>query len=191
MNADQRLEALGRARQGDAEALGRLLESYRPYLRLLVQGACGGRLRARLDDSDLVQSALLEASRDIARFRGTTPAELTAWLRQIALRTVSHALREHLGTDGRDAGRERPLGEAIDPAPTPAEEATRADLAARLAAALARLPADMQAVLLGRHQEGLPYAELAGRLGRSEGAVRVLYTRALRRLREECEGGQL
>src|SRR5262245_40520467 len=117
MNAEQRREALERARQGDADALGRLLESYRPYLRLLVQGACGGRLRARMDDSDLVQGALLEASRGIGQFRGTTPAELTAWLRQIALRTVRHALRDHLGSAGRDAGREVPLGEAVDPAP--------------------------------------------------------------------------
>jgi DNA-directed RNA polymerase specialized sigma24 family protein len=40
-------------------------------------------------------------------------------------------------------------------------------------------------VLLGRHMDGLAYGQLAERFGRSEGAVRVLYTRALRRLREE------
>jgi RNA polymerase sigma-70 factor (ECF subfamily) len=55
-----------------------------------------------------------------------------------------------------------------------------------MAEALARLPDDMQQVLLGRHMDGLSYAELAGRLGRTEAAVRVLYTRALRRLRDEC-----
>ena len=54
-----------------------------------------------------------------------------------------------------------------------------------MAEAVARLPEDMQAVILGRHVDDAPYAELAARLGRSEGAVRVLYTRALRRLRDE------
>jgi RNA polymerase sigma-70 factor (ECF subfamily) len=55
-----------------------------------------------------------------------------------------------------------------------------------MAEALSRLPEDMQQVLLGRHLDGASYGVLAERLGRSEGAVRVLYTRALRRLREEC-----
>jgi RNA polymerase sigma-70 factor (ECF subfamily) len=59
--------------------------------------------------------------------------------------------------------------------------------AARLTAALARLPDDMQQVLLYRHVDGLSYADLAALLGRSEGAVRVLYTRALRRLRKEYQ----
>lgn len=44
----------------------------------------------------------------------------------------------------------------------------------------------MQQVLLGRHVDQASYADLAERLGCSEGAVRVLYTRAVRRLREEC-----
>jgi RNA polymerase sigma-70 factor (ECF subfamily) len=69
---------------------------------------------------------------------------------------------------------------------TPAEQAIRSEQAARMAAALARLPEDMQQVLLGRHMDDLPYTILAEHLGRSEAAVRVLYTRALRRLREEC-----
>jgi RNA polymerase sigma-70 factor (ECF subfamily) len=53
-----------------------------------------------------------------------------------------------------------------------------------MARTIAGLPDDMQQVLLGRHLDGLSYAVLAERLGRSEGAVRVLYTRALRRVRE-------
>ena len=53
-----------------------------------------------------------------------------------------------------------------------------------MAEAIAELSEEMQAVLLGRHLHFRSYAELAVELGRSEGAVRVLYTRALRRLRE-------
>jgi DNA-directed RNA polymerase specialized sigma24 family protein len=43
----------------------------------------------------------------------------------------------------------------------------------------------MQQVLLLRLMDDLPYALVAERLGRTEGAVRILFTRAVRRLREE------
>jgi len=193
MTGPERQAALDRARAGDAEARGRLLEGYRPYVRVLVRGCDAGRLKARLDGSDLIQDALLEAHRAFADFRGATAAELTAWVRQIALRTARRTLRSHLDAARRSAGRERPaddLAARADDAETPAEAAMRHEQAARVAEALARLPDDMQRVLLGRHADGLSYADLAERLGRTEGAVRVLYTRALRRLREEQQAAE-
>jgi len=186
MNAQERHHHLERAKSGDTVALGALLESYRAYVRVLVRGLSTTRLQARFDESDLIQDAVLEAHRQFGRFKGTTPAELTAWLRQVVLRTVGHVLRDHLDTARRDARRDEPLaGHPADPAPTPAEEADRAERSARLAAALARLPEDMQQVLLARHLDDVPYKVLAQRTGRTEAALRVLYTRALRRLREE------
>jgi RNA polymerase sigma-70 factor (ECF subfamily) len=154
----------------------------------MVRGLHGGRLRARLGDSDLVQDALLEAQREFPHFRGSTTAELTAWLRRIVLRTVGHAFRRHLGAARRNAGQDQPLNgvDPIDSEGTPLEQAVRSEQAARLAEAMARLPDDMQQLLLGRHLEDLPYSALAERLGRSEAALRVLYIRALRRLREVC-----
>ena len=189
MNARERLAYLEFARRGDTRALGELLETFRPYVRVMVHGLCAGRLQARLDESDLIQDALLGAYQEFARFRGNTLAELTAWLRQVVLRTVSHLLRHHLGTARRALAREQPVDSEMDLTAdevTPAEQAIRSEQAARMAAALARLPEDMQQVLLGRHMDDLPYTILAEHLGRSEAAVRVLYTRALRRLREEC-----
>ena len=120
-------------------------------------------------------------------------AELTAWLRTIVLRTAGHTLRDHLGTGKRDAGREQ-AGEdlaeqTVDPGHSPSSQAIRQEMSARLAERLARLPDNMQQVLLGRHLDDLSYAEMAEQFGRSEAALRVLYTRALRRLRQECESG--
>jgi RNA polymerase sigma-70 factor (ECF subfamily) len=180
--------SLAQARRGDAQALGALLDSFRPYVRVLVRTLHRGRLQSRLDDSDLIQDALLEAQRQFGRFQGETVAELVAWLRPLVLRSAGHTLRSHLGTGKRDAGREQ-CGvneQVVDPASSPSSQAIRQEQAARLAARLARLPDDMQQVLLGRHVDGLSYADLAQRLDRSEGAIRVLYTRALRRLRQEC-----
>lgn len=189
MKGDPQQTALERARQGDSAALGELLESFRPYIRVLTRALCRGRLQARFDESDLIQDTLVEAQECFPTFRGSTRAELTAWVRQIVIRTTGHVLRGHLDSAKRDAAREQP-GAALlhqpDPGSSPSDQAIRHEQAARLAEALARLPADMQQVLLGRHMDGFSYAVLAERLGRSEGAVRVLYTRALRRLREEC-----
>jgi RNA polymerase sigma-70 factor (ECF subfamily) len=188
MGPGERLEALEGARRGDAQALGKLLDSFRPYVRMIVRGRQDPRLRARLGDSDLVQDALLEAHRSFATFRGSTVAELAAWLRQIAVRTAGRTVRGFAGTAKRDLDRERP-GDALDglavsPAESPSDQAIRHEEAASLAEALSLLPEDMQQVLLGRHLDGLSHAELAPALGRSESAVRMLYLRALRRLRE-------
>jgi RNA polymerase sigma-70 factor (ECF subfamily) len=61
-------DLLGRARAGEASALGQLLASVE----------IGRRLQGKLDASDLAQETFLEAHRDFAAFRGTTEAELAA-----------------------------------------------------------------------------------------------------------------
>jgi RNA polymerase sigma-70 factor, ECF subfamily len=192
MLADEQQAALNGALGGDTLALGRLLDGYRPYVRLLVRSVRHGRVPARLDDSDLIQDALLEVHRTFGRFHGTSKVEFTAWLRAVVIRAAGHTLRGHIGTGKREADREQggegftELLAAKDS--TPSHQAMRHEQAARMAAALGRLPEDMQQVLLGRHVDGLSHAVLAEKLGRTEAATRVLYTRALRRLREESGG---
>jgi RNA polymerase sigma-70 factor (ECF subfamily) len=69
--------------------------------------------------------------------------------------------------------------------PTPSQLAAQRESAVRLADALARLPEDYQTVLLLRIFEELPAEEVARRMGRSAGAVRMLQMRALGALRAE------
>jgi RNA polymerase sigma-70 factor (ECF subfamily) len=71
------------ARAGQASALGQLLELYRNYLTLLARLQIGRRLQGKADSADLVQETFLEATEHFEQFRGTSEAELTAWLRQI------------------------------------------------------------------------------------------------------------
>ena len=190
MNGGERQAALDRARRGDAQALGACWKAIGRMSASWSAPSAIERLRARLDGSDLIQDALLEVHRCFAQFRGAAVAELTAWLRQIVLRTAGRTLRGQLGTEKRDAGREQAAGDAADFAAsdgsTPSTRRSVTNRRRRMAEALARLPDDMQQVLLGRHTDDLSYAVLADQLGRSEAAVRVLYTRALRRLRVEC-----
>jgi RNA polymerase sigma-70 factor (ECF subfamily) len=188
MDTCDRHHALQRARQGNSQAKGELLESFRPYIRVIVHGLRDRRVQARLDDSDLIQDALLEAHRSFPDFRGTTVAELTVWLRQIVLRSAGHTLRNQLGTDKRNPAREQ-HGAAgcdvlADAGSSPSAVAIRQEQALRMAEALALLSDDMQQVLLLRHVDGLTHAAIAQQLGRTETAVRMFYLRALRQLRE-------
>ncbi|HLW65439.1 MAG TPA: sigma-70 family RNA polymerase sigma factor [Gemmataceae bacterium] len=192
MSPDDRQAQLDCARRGDSAALGDLLQAYRPYVRVIARAARQGCAPARLDDSDLIQDTLLLAHRAFGRFRGATIAEFAGWLRQLTLRTVGHALRAHLGTGKRDAGIEQPLGDAdvlaVPDGSSPDGRAVQHERAAKIAVAIEELPDEMRQVILGRLLEGLPYVELAARLNKSEGALRVSYTRALRRLRELLGG---
>lgn len=188
-NAQQRL--LDEARRGDRAALGELLEQFRPYVRVLVQAAWHRDAAARQDVSDLIQDTMVVVHEAFTRFRGGTVPEFAGWLRVLTLRTVGHAVRSQVMTGKRSISREAVLQDldqiALPQSHGPDEEAKRHEQAALVAAALERLPADMQQILRGRMFDSCSYAELAGRMQRTEGALRVLYTRALRRLSDELQ----
>jgi RNA polymerase sigma-70 factor (ECF subfamily) len=192
MDARERQAALEQARQGDTQALGQLLQSFRPYVRVILHSFRDERLQGRLEDSDLIQDALLEAHRGFPGFRGRTVGELVMWLRRIVLRTGGRTLRSFAGTSKRDPKREQPAQdlEALpaDAGSSPSAQAIRHEQAARMAEAVAQLPEDMQQVLMARHVEDLSYAAIAQRMDRTENALRMLYVRALKRLREIYQG---
>jgi RNA polymerase sigma-70 factor, ECF subfamily len=191
-------ELIRRCRTGDEQAREMLFARYRQYLWVLAQGQLGGRLRARCDPSDLVQQTLLEAFRDFAGFTGAHEAELLAWLRQILAHNLYNEARHH-GAKRRDAARQVSLEEVqagLDRSsvnlgqclaadiPTPSRAAGEREAAVQLADTLAQLPKDYQTVLLLRIFEGLSAEEVAERMDRTAGAVRMLQLRALTALRE-------
>ena len=186
---------LERARAGDQQALGQLLEEYREYLRLLARARVGRELQVRLDPSDLVQDALLEAHRDFGQFLGQTESELTAWLRQILVRNLTDQLKHH-HSQMRDYEREQPLEVLVEqahealaaPLSTPSAQAVRREQAVVLANALARLSDDYREVIIRRHVEGQSFDEVALAMGRTSGAARMLWMRALERLGRLMEG---
>ena len=81
------------ARNDGREALGRLLENYRAYLRILAQRGIGLPLARRIDASDIVQQTFLEAQRDFAHFLGITEPELVAWLTRILEHNLAEMIR--------------------------------------------------------------------------------------------------
>jgi RNA polymerase sigma-70 factor (ECF subfamily) len=144
-------ELLHRARAGDADARGQLLEAYRGYLTLLARVQLGRDLQGKVDPSDLVQEAFLEAHRDFAQFQGQTEAELLAWLRRVLATGLADQVRRYRGTRRRDLRLERQLAAELDrssqalerglaaPGSSPSARAERREDARRLAEALERL----------------------------------------------------
>jgi RNA polymerase sigma-70 factor, ECF subfamily len=195
-------ELLAEARTGSSASLGRLLDRYANYLKLLVGSQLDKRLQSRLSASDVVQQAFCEAHRDFAAFRGGSPGEFVAWLRRITSNNLLSATEEHLLTEKRDVRRELPLRAIArrmeesalrlenllaDQTETPSEHAVRHEQELLLADALAELPAEYREVIVLRQIDGLAFAEVARRMERSSGAVRMVWLRALRRLRQALE----
>jgi RNA polymerase sigma-70 factor, ECF subfamily len=186
---------IDQARAGDASALGRLLEGYRNYLTLLARLTLQRRLQGKLDESDLVQEAFLEAYRDFGQFRGTTEKELTSWLRKILAHNLANVVRHYCGTRGRDVRLERELevelersSQIADPGlvaaqSSPSLEAAHREQMVLVADALSQLPKDYREVLILRHLEGLSFPDVAKRMGRTLSSVDKLWVRALTRLR--------
>jgi RNA polymerase sigma-70 factor (ECF subfamily) len=190
--SDQALALLG---MGIALSLGQCLERNRTLLSSRARRQLGHRLQRKVDAEDLVQETFLEAHRHWRLFRGTTEAELSAWLDRILTYRIADTLRRYLGCRSRDVRLERDLAEEIrqspeDPDPglvarqdTPIQQAAQREEAVVLVRTLNLLPEDYRAVLLLRHLEDLSFAEIAQRLRRSVDAVKKLHGRGIDRLR--------
>jgi RNA polymerase sigma-70 factor (ECF subfamily) len=183
------------ARAGDGAARGRLLEMYRDYLKLLARLQLDQRLQSKLDASDVVQEAFLQAHRAFDRFQGASEGELTVWLRQILASKLADQMRRYYGSQQRNVRLERELARDIDQSSSalngelqaaqssPSHQAERREQAVLLAAALEQLPESYREVIILHQLEDLAFPEVARRMGRSVDSVKNLWLRALPRLR--------
>ena len=188
---------LGRVLAGEAKALEALLARVRPYLHLLVRQQVEPGRRHKLGDSDIVQETLMRIHGALdpgtqgaaGHFQGHDPPEFLAWVSQIVRHVIVDMQRRGLAKK-RDERREMPGSKVfatLTKGSTPELGAERAERAVLLAAALERLPQHQREVLESRIFEQLSYAEICARTGKSEGALRVVVTRALETLRADGE----
>jgi RNA polymerase sigma-70 factor (ECF subfamily) len=182
---------LAEARSGRADSLGALLESYRARLQALASGQLKSRLRARVDTSDLVQETFLQATSHFHDFRGESEQELLSWLRTILRRSLLRTVQRQLLARKRSMSREvtirYPDMDLISNGSSPSTPLRRRETADDVMKRLSRLPAPLREVLVLRNLGGLPFTEVARQMGRTPGAVRVLWLRALERLRQETK----
>ena len=191
---------LDRAGHGDVVARHRLLERYRRYLRNLVAVRLDRRVARRVDASDIVQEALVDASERMEDYLRARPLPFLDWLRRLARDRVVDAHRRHLGSLRRSVARERATSEMTDasvaelgrrllaPDTSPSNRLDRRERFDRIAAALATLPDRDREVLVMWYLEQRDTREIAKTLGITERGVRSRHLRALLRLRGSIDG---
>lgn len=182
--------------------LGELFEQYRDRLRRAVQVRLDPRLRGRIDPSDVIQEAYVEAQGRFDDFRRDSRMTPFLWIRFITMQRLLILHRHHFQAKQRDARREVSLEGAAGPGvssfqlasmiietqPGPSEAARRAEQQRELERALDDIRPDDRDVLVLRHFEHLSNQEAAAVLGISVAAASRRYYRALERLKEALGG---
>ena len=186
-----------RLRAGDRQALTDLFQRHRDRLRRMVDLRMDARLQGRVDASDVLQDAFLDAATQLDAFLRGSELSAFLWLRLVVSQRLSKYHRQHLGTKMRDVRQEVSLyREALPQASSaalasmllgrlrsPSHAAMRAEQVLHVQEALNDLePLDREVVAL-RHFEQLSRAETAQVLGITEEAGAKRYMRALRRLK--------
>ena len=186
-----------RSPSGD-ETIARALEPYRHRLRRSVELRLDARLRARLDASDIVQEALVEAIRRYGEFDEERSGSLYLWLRFLAHQRLLQLHRRHLAAAKRTVEREVRIGESscaalaehvvtsgvLSPSSVCSLQETRRIV---LAALESLDPLDRETLAL-RYFEELSNVETARVLGINESTASTRFVRALRRFRSALDG---
>jgi len=191
---DPQAACLARVCQHDVAALGEYLLAQRPGLHAFIERHLGNALRRKVDADDIYQEVSIEAVRALPE-ADFSQREPFSWLCQIAEHRIIDAHRRYFGAQKRDAAREVSLGTPggdtqhaalvdmlVASMTTPTQAFSRGQREFRLSEALLALPQDQREAIRLRYVEGLASKEIAERLQKTDGAVRVMLTRALGRL---------
>jgi RNA polymerase sigma-70 factor (ECF subfamily) len=197
-NSDETDVLLRKAAAGDQKSWGVVLTRHAERLHRMVAYRLDQRLQGRIDASDVIQEAYIEASKHLADYLGEPSVPFFLWLRGVTGNKLRELHRHHLGTQMRDAAREVSIHRGTMPEASsaalaaqllgrgtrPSEAAVRAEVKVRLQEALNGMEPLDREVLALRHFEQLSPAETAQVLGIKEKAAGMRYMRALRRLKE-------
>ena len=198
-------DLVAKAAAGDSAALGALLSRHRERLKTMVRLRLDRRLQGRVDASDVLQEAFIEAAQRLPEYAKDAPGRrmpFSLWLRFLTGQRLLIVHRRHLGTKMRDAKEEVSLYRRAMPEATtvtlaaqllgrltsPTRAAARAELQLHLQQALNGMDAVDREVLILRHFEELNNNETAAVLGISKTAASNRYVRALRRLKHVLAG---
>jgi len=188
---DETRDLLVKAQAGDLRACDHLFARHRAALRRVVASRLGPLLRRRIDPSDVVQEAQIDALERLADYIERRPMPFRLWLIRTAVERLLK-LKRHALASRRHVGRDRPLrgdtpagssARNILAGSTPGQQFSAREQAIRLSAWLERLPEADCAILRMRAIEGLTYEEAGSQLAIEPAAARKRYGRALLRLR--------
>jgi len=193
-DSDERL--IEQIKAGDRDALATFIEQKQPQLLAFIEKRMSDRLRSKIEAADILQE-LTVASLNSVEDVELGDRDPFSWLCQQAERRIIDTHRHHFGAQKRAAhnevGLHAPLGgsedgqivDLLSASMTSASSAfSRQQKEYHMLQALEQLPEDAREALRLRYLEGLPSKEIAERLGKTDGATRVLLSRSLARLQE-------
>lgn len=176
------------------EDLVALLEGRRPQLLAYIERRLGTALRRKVEPPDIYQEMAVAALNawPTLDLGGRDPF---GWLCQIAEQRIVDAHRRfaarkrasdrEVSANATPPDASRELIDLLAGTLTSASQAlARNERQLKLEAAVAQLPEESRDVLRWRYVDGLPTKEIAGNIGKSDGAVRVMLTRTLHKLQE-------
>jgi RNA polymerase sigma-70 factor, ECF subfamily len=187
---------LDRAAEGDRRAFDKLFEIHRASLRRLVSLRMDGRLKSRLDPSDIVQETQMVAYRRFQDYLQRRPMSFRLWLRKTAQQQVYDAQRNHIDRRRRSLLREEgPLNRSsiliarslLSDRSSPVEKLARRELERKVTSAVAALDDVNREIVVMRNVEGLSFEEIAQVLDLQPPTVRQRYGRALIKLRSKLK----
>src|SRR5262245_62389326 len=100
---------IDRLRAGDPAAIEDLFARHRDRLRRMVDMRLDRRLQGRIDASDVIQEAHLEAAGRLADYLKDPKLPPFLWLRLVVGEPLAKLHRAHLGAQMRDAARQESL----------------------------------------------------------------------------------
>jgi RNA polymerase sigma-70 factor (ECF subfamily) len=200
--AEKTEDLLAHARDGDDDAVNRLMERHRRAIQRMVELRLDQKIRRRVGVSDVVQDVLIEANRRLTDYLLNPVMPFHLWLRHIARDRIIDAHRRHRVSAKRSVDREQALAappandrstiqfavQLCDDQLTPAAAATQQEMAKKVEAAISELGDQDCEIVVMRHYEQLSNQEVAQALGLTEPAASMRYLRAVRRLREMLTG---
>lgn len=172
------------------------LESFRAELLLLARLHLPVRLQAKVDASDVVQQALLQAHSNREQFKGETEAQLAQWLRRILSNVIIDSHRRYTGK--RDVTLERSLEHSLDQSSsnmdlilghqsTPSRAAIKEEEIQSLTELLYQLPTAQKQAIQLHYLQSLPLARVSQEMNRTEASVAGLLRRGLKALRSQLQ----
>ena len=170
-------ELVTESQKGSRSAFDKLISTYQSELEAFVISRLGPAVRGHLDPQDVTQDTFLKAYEGLDRFQWRGADSFGRWLRAIAEHLIRNVSRQRsvslhkvsLDVPGRDT--------------SPSRAMRRNERFDRLEEALQALSPEHRKVIEFARIRGLKAQEIAERMERSPGAVRLLLFRALEELK--------
>lgn len=187
-------------RSGDRDAFLAFIEKKRRPLTVFIERNLSDVLKRKIEAADILQEVTITAVKAFADV-DLQQRDPFSWLCQLAERRIIDAHRKYVAAQKRSAKREVGLGSSgsesrqgglidvlVASITSPSKAFSRGQREFRMLEAMHALPEDGQRALHMRYAEGLPSKEIAEKLGKTDGAVRVLLTRSLAKLQKTLSG---